>query len=875
MLCFTRVIALACIGLTLLPGIAGADVPRLINYQGILTDSGAMPLAGMYDLKFTIYPDSFSGPELWTETHDSVSVDDGLFNVILGGIAPIPDELYENAELWMGITVDSDPEIHPRILITSVPYSVRTATANLALSVLEWPEHNHNGMYYTKDELTVPGVINNPSNPLEWSKLKNVPAGFADGVDDTGGGSGDGHSLDAADGSPTDVVYVDNDGRVGIGTTTPVVKLDLRGDMNVGSEGGGHNLNAYGANEGSRMSWVANKYAFRAGWDVSGTSWAPDSIADGSFAAGVSPKATGQYSSALGWDAVASGFSATAVGPGTKARGQYSMAFGLGSMARGETSMAIGSYAQANAQTSFAIGQFARADSVGTIAMGVSNHFMVELVNDIPYSLMVGFNSTEPTLFVGPGSGAGTFGNVGIATKNPQTTLDVEGDINTATVYKMRGDSVLYCSNRFSRNTRVGIDAGVGNLGWYGTFVGTHAGRNNAGQNSTFVGENAGRGGNSGSDNTFIGHDAGYSNTSGRMNTFLGQAAGRDNNSGEQNTFVGRFAGLNNTGGISNTMVGSHAGVANIGGDGNTYIGAETASLCNGDNNTFIGTRAGYGNGTGNGNVYLGYEAGYGHNVSNELIIANGREETDILIFGDFASDRLAIDESVTHSDAKLYVNGDSDDFGVLVISELTMGSEIGLHAANSRYSGLVKNAYFDSGWYRFDPSYGAFLQEITPTGDTRLRVTPSGLGMIAWTEMLYLKSNGNVGIGTTSPGYKLQVGNAGDGTEARANAWNLLSSEEYKIDIRAFEDSDYRDALERLSKTDVVRYRFVHDDTQNEHVGVIAEHSPEEILAPDGKAISLGDYTSYLLAAVKAQQVQIESMQQEIDELRSQVESQ
>ena len=33
--------------------------------------------------------------------------------------------------------------------------------------------------------------------------------------------SADGHSLDAADGSPTDVVYVDNNGRVGIGTTTP------------------------------------------------------------------------------------------------------------------------------------------------------------------------------------------------------------------------------------------------------------------------------------------------------------------------------------------------------------------------------------------------------------------------------------------------------------------------------------------------------------------------------------------------------------------------------------------------------------------------------------------------------------------------------
>jgi len=39
--------------------------------------------------------------------------------------------------------------------------------------------------------------------------------------------TGDGHSLDAADGSPTDVVYVDNDGNVGIGTTSPAGILDV------------------------------------------------------------------------------------------------------------------------------------------------------------------------------------------------------------------------------------------------------------------------------------------------------------------------------------------------------------------------------------------------------------------------------------------------------------------------------------------------------------------------------------------------------------------------------------------------------------------------------------------------------------------------
>jgi len=113
-----------------------AEVPRLINYQGILTDLQGDPLDGTYDLTFRIYPDSIAPPGLftWTEVHTGVTITDGLFNVILGRHTPLWQGLFAYEERWLGITVGTEHEIAPRTRITSVPWALRAAIADSATS---------------------------------------------------------------------------------------------------------------------------------------------------------------------------------------------------------------------------------------------------------------------------------------------------------------------------------------------------------------------------------------------------------------------------------------------------------------------------------------------------------------------------------------------------------------------------------------------------------------------------------------------------------------------------------------------------------------------------------------------------------------------
>jgi len=365
-------------------------------------------------------------------------------------------------------------------------------------------------------------------------------------------------------------------------------------------------------------------------------------------------------------------------------------------------------------------------------------------------------------------------GNIGIGTATPAHKLDVAGNVNADSLYKIRGNTVLSVSG--SKNLMVGKGAGTNNVGVEGVFVGDSTGYNNQG-----------------GANTFLGYAAGRLNTTGDVNTFLGYGAGYDNTSGRANTFVGTHAGMQNTGSF-NVYLGASAGPNNI----------------TGSNNVFLGTNTGLFNTGGSGNVFLGNQAGQTESGSNKLVVANGPNNSDVLIYGDFGTDRIGLGTtnpdvalqigSGTHSPQfsnstvqldyddtnqhalEIFNNSGSSFFGIntsghAVIGGSTYGKNFYISAGGNPVesflgaSGFVGIGtltpttalqvngviYSSSGGVKF-PDGSTQTTAATMSGSGTANYLPKFTGTTTLSNSTIYQSGTNIGIGTTNPSQLLHI---------------------------------------------------------------------------------------------------------------------
>ena len=171
-------------------------IPQTFNIHGKLSNSSGT-LTGTYDMNFSLYDVYVGGSYLWNDNYSVTTDSDGVYNVILTDI-----DLPFSAQYYLGVAVEDDAEMSPRMNLTSSGYTFRANVSDYLVSTNSYEMAN----------LTLSQKITFALGEV----IDNIVDGW---VRITGGLNVTGD--------------VEVGGEVGVGTSTPVGKLNVIGDANV------------------------------------------------------------------------------------------------------------------------------------------------------------------------------------------------------------------------------------------------------------------------------------------------------------------------------------------------------------------------------------------------------------------------------------------------------------------------------------------------------------------------------------------------------------------------------------------------------------------------------------------------------------------
>jgi hypothetical protein len=301
-----------------------------------------------------------------------------------------------------------------------------------------------------------------------------------------------------------------------------------------------------------------------------------------------------------------------------------------------------------------------------------------------------------------------------------------------------------------------------------------------------------------------------------------------------------------------------------VGGGGNTVSGG-VAFIGGGVQNTASGSHAFIGGG--NRNVAEGYAS----------IIPGGQQNRAVGNFSFAAGVRAVAD----HTNTFVWASSGNSDFvstgGNQFLIQASGGVGIGTNAPKGQLH--VNGDYYGKGHlllhaYEGDGSSGtAYVQarDTSGTSSVALRLRTQNAGSLV--EAMHLTSGGNVGIGTTSPTYKLHV----NGSVAGVGAYQSISDARYKTNIATFNN-----ALDTILHLRGVTYDWKRADfpdmnfTVGKQIGFLAQEVekilPELVMTDSNgyKTVAYANVVPVLVEAMKQQQKQISTQQKQLEALQS-----
>ncbi len=217
---------------------ASGTVPQLLNFSGQVLTADGTAKTGPALLTIALYDSQTGGTPLWSE-QQAVTLDaQGRYAVILGALTQggVPVNVFAaGSARWMGISVDADPE-QPRFMLLSVAYALKAADADTVGG--KAPTDFVLTTSFKDDVKTAMRETTNGDVGIE-STANTLPK-YADAM-----------------GTLTDSLVTEAGGNIGIATTAPQAKLELKGasDQNL--------FVLYNGANDFRIGYLANDTKFR------------------------------------------------------------------------------------------------------------------------------------------------------------------------------------------------------------------------------------------------------------------------------------------------------------------------------------------------------------------------------------------------------------------------------------------------------------------------------------------------------------------------------------------------------------------------------------------------------------------------------------